>query len=273
MTDDKAIFITGGGGGMGLETGHYFAERGWLVGLFDIDGTILADAASQFDPDRLVTGVLDVTSEADFTPAMDSFAKLSGGRMDIMFNNAGVAPGGWFDEMDMDTIRKVIDINVLGVIHGTRAALPLLRETQNSLCISTSSSCATYGHALRAVYTASKFAVKGLTEALSLEFERYGIRTADVLPGCIDTPMLRRETARGLPFEESMLDALPKEGAYRLMPASAIAEAVWSAYENSDRIHFYVPEEVGDTDRVKASDIQAAREEIRAFLFRNRENE
>ena len=84
--------------------------------------------------------------------------------------------------------------------------------------------------------------------------------------------MLRRETAArtGRPFEESMLDGLPKEGAYRLMPATAIAEAVWAAYENSDRIHFYVPEEVGDTDRIKAADIGAAREEIREFLFGRR---
>jgi len=56
-------------------------------------------------------------------------------------------------------------------------------------------------------------------------------------------------------------------GPYRVMPATAIAEAVWQAYENSDQIHFYVPEEVGDTDRLKAVDIAAAREETRAFLF------
>jgi NAD(P)-dependent dehydrogenase (short-subunit alcohol dehydrogenase family) len=132
---------------------------------------------------------------------------------------------------------------------------------------------ATYGHGLRAIYSASKFAVKGLTEALSLEFERFGIRTADVLPGCIDTPMLHEASAArsGRPFEKSMLNGLPATGAYRLMPASAIAEAVWSAYGNSDQIHFYVPEEVGDTDKLKAIDIAAAREETRAFLFSRRQ--
>ena len=132
--------------------------------------------------------------------------------MDILFNNAGIAPGGWFDEMELSVLEQTISVNVLGVIYGTRAALPFLKVTDNSLCISTSSSVATYGHARRVVYSASKFAVKGLTEALSLEFERFGIRVADVLPGCIDTPMLRRETARGRPFHESMLDALPKAG-------------------------------------------------------------
>ncbi len=266
----KAIFITGGGGGMGLATGKHFAERGWLVGLFDLDESLLAEAAKSFDADALVTGKLDVTKEEDFTQAIEAFSSRSGGRMDVMFNNAGIAPGGWFDEMPTETIRSVIEVNVMGVIYGTRAALPLLQKTENSLCVSTSSSCATYGHAMRAAYTASKFAVKGLTEALSLEFERFGIRTADVLPGCIDTPMLRRETAKGAgrPFEESMLGGLPKAGAYRLMPVTAIAEAVWAAYENSERIHFYVPEEVGDIDRIKGSDLNAAREETKDFLFR-----
>jgi hypothetical protein len=82
--------------------------------------------------------------------------------------------------------------------------------------------------------------------------------------------MLREETAKGAgrPFELSMLNGLPQSGAYRLMPATAIAEAVWSAYHDSDQIHFYVPEEVGDTDRVKALDIQAARAEIKSFLYR-----
>jgi len=272
MSARKAIFITGGGSGMGLETGRYFAERGWLVGLFDLDEKMLSDAAKGFDPDSLVTGKLDVTNEAEFAPALENFSAFSGGRMDILFNNAGIAPGGWFDEMSSDTIRQIIEVNVMGVIYGTRAALPLLKLTDNALCISTSSSNATYGHGLRAVYSASKFAVKGLTEALSLEFERFGIRTADVLPGCINTPMLRGEMAKGAgrPFEESMLDNLPKEGPYRLMPATAIAEAVWAAYENSDQIHFYVPEEVGNTDKLKAVDIQAAREEARSFLFDRR---
>jgi len=211
MTDKKAIFITGGAGGMGLATGKYFAERGWFVGLFDANEDLLAESAKEFDANSVITGRIDVTQEADFAPAMEAFAERSGGRMDVLFNNAGIAPGGWFDEVETSVLEQTINVNVLGVIYGIRAALPLLQATDNSLCISTSSSVATYGHGRRAVYSASKFAVKGLTEALSLEFERFDIRTADVLPGCIDTPMLRREVARGRPFYESMLDALPKK--------------------------------------------------------------
>lgn len=272
MIETKAIFITGGAGGMGLATGQRFVQAGWRVGLFDLDGAALAAAKAEIGPEAVMIQALDVTDSAAFSEAVAAFSTWSGGRMDILFNNAGIAPGGLLEDMSEATIRAVIEVNVFGVIHGIRAALPLLKATDNALCMSTSSSVATFGHAMRAVYTASKFAVKGLTEALSLELEQYGIRTADVLPGCIDTPMLRNETAKGSgrPFELSMLDRLPTTGAYRLMPASAIADAVWAAYHDSDPIHFYVPEEVGDTDRVKAADIQAARSEIKDFLFRGR---
>ena len=264
--EQKAIFITGGAGGMGLATGQLFAEHGWFVGLFDIDEATLAQSAVAFDPDNSMYRRLDVTDESDFTGAMDAFAAATGGRLDVMFNNAGIAPGAWFDEMPMTTIRQIIDINVFGVIIGTRLALPLLRSTAGSINVSTSSSVATYGHALRAVYAASKYAVKGLTEALSLEFERFGVRAADVLPGCIDTPMLRNALAAGAgrPFEESMFDGMQQEGAYRLMPVSAIADAVWNAYHDQHTIHWYVPEEVGEIDRM---DIDAARALTKDFLF------
>lgn len=267
----KSIFITGGAGGMGLATGQLFADKGWFVGLFDIDEQGLQQATAQFDRNRTLIQRLDVTSESDFASAMDAFSERTGARMDVMFNNAGIAPGAWFEDMPMGTIRQVIDINVLGVIIGIRAALPLLKETTGSLCISTSSSCATYGHAMRAVYSASKSAVKGMTEALSLEFERFGVRTADVLPGCIDTPMLRNALAArtGRHFDESLFEDMPKNGAYRLMPVSAIAEAVWNAY-CTDTIHWYVPEEVGDIDRLKGTDFNAAREVTREFLFGSR---
>ncbi len=271
-TEQKSIFITGAAGGMGLATGRYFADRGWFVGLYDLDLERLAEAAAGFDPARVMHRRLDVTDEVDFAAAMAGFSERTGGRMDVMFNNAGIAPGGWFEDMSMVTIRRIIDINVLGVIIGTRAALPLLRQTPGSLCMSTSSSVATYGHAMRAVYSASKYAVKGLTEALSLEFERFGVRTADVLPGCIDTPMLRESLAgpTGEPFHEALFERLPREGAYRVMPVSAIAEAVWNAYHAGDVVHWYVPEEVGDIDRLRAVDLGAARQETRDFLFGRR---
>ena len=269
MTDIvRSIFITGGAGGMGLATARRFVDAGWLVGLYDSDTARVRAAAEAFPTDQVHAAELDVTDEHAYASAVAAFGERTGDRMDILFNYAGIAPGGWFDEMPLTTMRQIIEVNVWGVIVGTRVALPLLRNTQRALVMSTASVVATHGHALRAVYSASKFAVRGLTEALSLEFERFGIRTADVLPGCIDTPMLRGSLSSEPDgaFDVRLFDNLPKEGAFRVMPASAIADAVWNAY-HGDAVHWYVPEEVGDIDRLKGTDYAAARESTRAFLF------
>lgn len=254
---------------MGQAAARLLAAKGWFVGAFDVDEEGLKALARELGPERCLVGLLDVTRESDFVRAIQAFAARTGGTMDIMFNNAGIAPGGWFDEMPMETIRRIVEINIMGVIYGTRAALPMLKDTPGSLCLSVSSSVATYGHALRAVYSASKFAVKGLTESLGLEFERFGVRTADILPGCIDTPMLRKALAQrdGVGVIDDPGPLLPQSGPFRLIPVQAIADCVWAAYNNKERVHWYVPEDVEDIDRMKANDFAGARAETRKFLF------
>ena len=266
----QAIFITGGAGGMGLATGKRFAAQGWFVGLVDVDDEGLETAQHQFDPARSFFAHLDVTDESAYRAVIADFAGLTQGRLDVLFNNAGIAPGGRFEHMDSNAAQRIIDINLNGVMNGIRVALPLLKNTPKALCMSTSSSVATHGHAMRAIYSASKFAVKGLTEALGLEFEAYGVRTADLLPGCIDPPMLRDALAQGNNgvFEAHLLDSLPKTGPYRLVSVSEIADAVWNAY-HGDQTHWYVPEEVGDIDRLVGTDFEAARQATRAFLSRD----
>ena len=105
----KSIFITGGAGGMGMATGRLFAEQGWFVGLFDLDEAALDRAREAFDDSQCLVRRLDVTSETDFADAMAAFSARTGGRMDVMFNNAGIAPGAWFDEMPLET-RRVIGL-------------------------------------------------------------------------------------------------------------------------------------------------------------------
>jgi short-subunit dehydrogenase len=106
-----------------------------------------------------------------------------------------------------------------------------------------------------AVYSATKHAVKGLTEALSVEFKRHGVRVADVLPGLIDTNILRATPNRTgdapKPTEEEFYANAPKSGMFRLTPARAVAECVWEAY-GSDKLHWYVPKEIGRIDILKA---------------------
>jgi NAD(P)-dependent dehydrogenase (short-subunit alcohol dehydrogenase family) len=262
----RAIFITGAASGMGRETARLFAEKGWFVGAYDVDEEGLASLERELGAERCVARRLDVTNKADYDAAVGEFATRSGGRLDLLFNNAGVGEGGWFEDVPYEAALRVVEVNLIGVLNGIYAALDLLKATANSLCFTTSSSSATYGMPRIAVYSATKHAVKGLTEALSLEFARHGVRVADVLPGMIDTPILTRTPNRSgdVPAGLRPQDFAPKQGPFRLMPARAVAECVWQAY-HSDRLHWYVPEEIGEIDRAKAASAEAVREQFRAL--------
>ena len=157
---------------------------------------------------------LDVTDPAGFSAAMAGFGEATGGTLDLMFSNAGIAVPGMFDEQAWDDVMKVVNVNFLGVMIGIRAAMPLLRATQGSLCLVNASSSAIFGTAGIGVYSATKHAVRGLVEALSIELKRYGVRAADLLPGLVDTPIL----------SAPMRAMAPPDGMWRLVPAAEVAE-------------------------------------------------
>jgi len=199
-----------------------------------------------------------------------AFGAETGGTMDMLFNNAGIGESGWFEDVPYDAALRVVQVNLVGVLNGIYAALPLLKATKNSLCFSTSSSSATYGMPRIAVYSATKHAVKGLTEALSIEFSRHGIRVADTLPGLIDTAILRNTPNRTEPRTASDADTMlanaPKKGPFRLMPPRAVAEAAWAAY-GSDRLHWYVPPELQWIDRIKGFSPETIRKRIKKTVL------
>jgi NAD(P)-dependent dehydrogenase (short-subunit alcohol dehydrogenase family) len=252
--DRKSIFITGAASGMGKATADLFAEKGWFVGATDVNEAGLRALESEIGADNCFISTLDVTNGDAFASVLEAFAKDTGGTLDLLFNNAGIGAGGFFDEMTFDEVMAVVNVNFVGVMRGIHLAYPLLKATPNSLCFTTSSSSATYGMPGIAVYSATKHAVKGLTEALSIEFARHGVRAADVLPGLIDTPILPEGTQEGA----------PTEGMFRLMPASSVADSVWDAYHTPKKLHWYVPEEIGDLDKAAGNTPELVREQIKS---------
>ena len=250
----KAIFITGGASGMGRETAKLFHAKGWFVGAYDVNTDGLKTLEQEIGADNCITRRLDVTDKADFDAAMKGFGEETGGKLDILFSNAGIGESGWFEDVPYEAAMRVVQVNLVGVIASLYSALPLLKATPGSLAFITSSSSATYGMPRIAVYSATKHAVKGLVEALSIEFARHGVRVADTLPGLIDTAILRstpnRSGDRERPSEDEFYATAPKKGMFRLTPASAVAETVWKAY-GSDRLHWYVPAEIAWIDRIK----------------------
>ena len=142
------------------------------------------------------------------------------------------------------------------LVTGAYGSLPYLKKTPGSLMFSTSSSSATYGMPRIAVYSSTKHAIKGLTEALSVEWHRHGVRVADVLPGLIDTAILtstRNHSDGGAASmsAEQLRASAPKKGLFRLMPASSVAQAAWEAYHHPKRLHWYVPKSIRLIDVLK----------------------
>ena len=247
----KSIFITGAGSGMGRATALRFAHEGWFVGAFDVAQDGLDSLKGEIGEPNGLFLPLDVSDRDAFGRAMEAFGEATGGTLDLMFSNAGIAgASGLFDEVAWEDVLRTINVNFLGVMIGVRAAIPLLRETPGSLCLVNASSSAIWGTAGIAVYSATKHAVRGLTEALSIELKRYGVRAADLLPGLIDTPIL----------SDAMRVMAPSEGMWRLVPAEEIADTVWRAY-GSDRLHWYVPEDLRHFHRQVVDDPEGVREE------------
>lgn len=246
----KSIFITGGASGMGLETARLFAEQGWFVGACDVNAAGL-DALKAELGDAVLTQVLDVTDRKAYAAALDVFSAATGGKLDLLFNNAGIGRGGPFIDQPWQDVMDVVNINFVAVLSGIHLAAPLLKATPNSLCFTTSSSSAIFGIPNIAVYSATKHAVKGLTEALSVELRAHGVRAADTLPGMIDTPILP---------DEAKANA-PTEGMWRLTPPREVAQAVWDAY-HSNKIHWYVPSELEAYDAMQTSNPEAIRDQM-----------
>jgi NADP-dependent 3-hydroxy acid dehydrogenase YdfG len=190
----KAVFITGAAAGIGRATALTFARNGYTVGGYDIDEVGLKTLADDIDQigGTAITGHLDVTDTDEMAQRVGEFAKAAGDRLDVMINNAGILLAGRFEDLDARAHLKEIDINAKGVVNGLHAAFPYLRETPNSVVVNLASASAIYGQAELANYSATKFFVRGITEALDIEWNRYGIRVIAIWPLYVQTAMTDR---------------------------------------------------------------------------------
>src|ERR1700744_3633177 len=242
---------------MGREGVKLFHANGWRVGATDRNEYGLAALSGELGADRLWTRAVDVTDKAALVSALSDFcAGNDGGGLDMMWNNAGIGESGWFEDVPYEATMRLVDVNYKAVLTGAYGALPYLKKNPGSLMFSPWSASGTYGMPRIAVYSSTKHAVKGLTEALSVEWHRHGVRVADVLPGLIDTAILTstRNHSAGVQVPASpdeLRATAPKKGMFRLMPASSVAEAAWKAYQHPTRLHWYVPDSIRWIDRLK----------------------
>ncbi|MGB3625410.1 MAG: SDR family oxidoreductase [Henriciella sp.] len=230
----KSIFITGAASGIGAATAKLFADRSWFVGLYDVNEAGLKEVAAEIGEENCISGKLDVRERTDWDRCMSAFSEATDGRLTVLFNNAGVGRHGWFEEMNGEDNDWVVDVNVKGVINGVQAALPLLKQTPGSRIVNTASTAGVVGSPKLAVYSATKFAVRGLTEALDVEFSNLGIRVTSLMPWFIDTPILDMGKADGA--NEKMSDMI-RESGQDVYPVELAAERAWDAAHGKE-VHY-----------------------------------
>lgn len=225
----KSIFITGAASGIGRATAEFFAHKGWFVGLFDINEQALASLASEIGHRNCCYGSMDVTNPADIGSAMDMFADAAGDRMDVLFNCAGILRMGRHHQIPLADQIRIVDVNLNGILNCVHSALGLLGRTGGSRIINMSSASAVYGTPELAVYSATKCAVRGLTEALNIEFEAIGITVCDVMAPYVYTPMIHEA-----PVQARSVRRL----GVKLQPAD-VARVVWTA-AHGRKVHWHV---------------------------------
>jgi NAD(P)-dependent dehydrogenase (short-subunit alcohol dehydrogenase family) len=189
----KTAFVTGGASGIGLALGRAFAEAGMKVMLADIEAGALADAVTQLsDLGRDVCGIAcDVADPASVEhAAKESFERF--GNVHILCNNAGVAAAGGVEDISLENWRWVLDVNLMGVVHGIRAFLPHIRAHGEGGHIVNTASMAGMNNGLGfSPYSASKFAVVNISEGLAARLEPLGIGVT-VLAPALSAPALTR---------------------------------------------------------------------------------
>ncbi|QDN75352.1 SDR family oxidoreductase [Streptomyces sp. S1A1-7] len=209
--------VTGGASGIGLAVASLLAERGARVAVLDLDPTSLKEPLRGF--------TADVSDDTSVRAAVDAAAAVLGG-IDILVNNAGIGAIGSIEDNPDEQWHRVLDVNLLGVVRATRAALPYLRRSAHASVVNLGSIVTTTGLPQRALYSASKGAVLSLTLAMAADHVREGIRVNCVNPGTVDTPWVGRllEAAPDPAAERAALSARQPIG--RLITAEEVAAAI-----------------------------------------------
>ena len=214
---DVAAVVTGGASGIGLATARLLVEHGARVAIFDRTEDRADLAAEQLR--------CDVGDDASVRAAVADAAQRLGG-IDVLVNNAAIGAVGTVADNSDAEWHRVLDVNLLGVVRVTRAALPHLRRSPRAAIVNTCSIAATAGLPQRALYSASKGAVLALTLAMAADHMADGIRVNCVNPGTVDTPWVARllDAAEDPAATRAALEARQPTG--RLVTADEVANAI-----------------------------------------------
>jgi 2-keto-3-deoxy-L-fuconate dehydrogenase len=183
---DCVVVVTGGAAGIGKAVAEAFLAEGAMVAVLDRD--------LQGAPEGATGLQADVTSDAEVDAAIGSFGARHG-RIDVLVANAGISYPATVEQGPLADWQRIFDINVLGYVRATRAALPYLRKSRQAAIVNMSSCTAGTGLRRRALYAATKGAIEAMTRAMAADLLHEGIRVNCVSPGTVDTPLIARLVA------------------------------------------------------------------------------
>jgi NAD(P)-dependent dehydrogenase (short-subunit alcohol dehydrogenase family) len=224
----KTAIITGGGSGIGRAVGQELARHGAEVVLADINAEHAGQAAEEIGRagGQAVAAVLDVT-DAGAVKALVEQTAARRGRLDYMFNNAGIAIVGEARDHDMQDWYQTLEVNLRGVVHGVQAAYPLMVEQGTGHIVNTASLAGLIPAVNEVAYVAAKHAVVGLSTTLRAEAADFGVKVSVVCPGYVDTPILfenlrLRHPGREFASRQEIKDFIP----FKAMPVEAAAREI-----------------------------------------------
>ena len=217
----KTVLITGAAQGIGLATAKRYAAQGWFIGIYDINRKGIDALLASGEFPNACGGHCDVTNHSSICDMFEDFANKTNNRLDLLINNAGVLSAGRFEDIDQRSHALMIDVNIAGATHTLQQAFPLLSQTPGATVVNLCSASSIHGLPRLAVYSATKFYVDGLTEALDLEWREHDIRVTCVKPPVINTAM-----------GQSVAQELPQKLSISLDPAD-VAELIQTAAEGS----------------------------------------
>ncbi|MDY7097774.1 MAG: SDR family oxidoreductase [Pseudomonadota bacterium] len=233
----RSIFITGGGSGIGQAIAWYFGERGWFVGVTDINEQGMEDTLGQIQGGFKYGHKLDVRDREAWDVALESFSTAAGGRVDVVVNNAGIGTGGALADLEVEEIDRCLDINLRGVLYGAQAAYPHLKKTApGSAIVNIASAAGITGGTGMSVYSATKFGVRGIAESLDAEWAPDGIKSCSICPSFIDTPLLEGTGSRK---SNETVRTRVKAAGLEITPVEEVAKTVWDAV-HGDELHYLV---------------------------------
>lgn len=229
----RTVVITGAAAGIGRAATRAFAGAGWTLCATDVDEGALATLGAELGPQHTYAR-MDVTDKADVARVLAEFAAGHGGALDALLNNADVVFIEHFEQQPFEQHELVVNVNVNDVLNCTYLAFAYLAKGRDAKLINMCSLSSEYGTPSEATYSASKFFVRGSTEALNIEWERHGIHVCDILPNFVPTPMM--DAAHG-----DIVDSIGIN-----LTADEVARTSLKAADDRSRIHWVI-----DTTKLK----------------------